>query len=71
MYEYKSVAVSIHEESKGIKVMKTIVDRINLEKLDELINAWAAEGWELVTHSAVVDTVVARVNIIVTFRRAK
>ena len=72
MFEYKSEMLGIHEESKGrLRIVKTIVDRVDIAKLDELINARAAEGWELVTHSAVVDAVAARVNVIVTFRREK
>ncbi|MCL2856286.1 MAG: DUF4177 domain-containing protein [Oscillospiraceae bacterium] len=71
MFEYKSVALSIHKEMKGLKLVKTIVDHVDTAKLDELINKQATEGWELVAHSSVVDTVIGRVNAIVTFRRPK
>jgi len=71
MYEYKSEALMIHKQSKGLKIVKSITEHIDTEKLDELINSQAAQGWELVTHSSVVDNVIARVNTIVTFRRPK
>lgn len=71
MFEYKSEVLSIQMKPKGIKVVKTIVDLVDTAKLDKLINEKAAEGWELVTHSSIVDTIVGHINTIVTFRRAK
>ena len=69
MFEYKSEIVSA--QPKGLKLAKTIVDHADLSRLDELINAQAADGWELVTHSTLVDTVMGHINVIATFRRAK
>ena len=71
MFEYKSEILSIQVESKGFKIVKTIVDHVETTKLDELINKQAEEGWELVAHSAMVDNAFGRVNIIVSFRRAR
>ena len=71
MFEYKSELLSVQVKMKGLKIVATIIDHIDLEKLDELINERAEEGWELVTHSSIADIVVGRVNTIVTFRREK
>ena len=72
MYEYKSEIVSIIPESKGkIKFVMSVADYTELAKFDELINSHAAEGWELATHSAIVDATVGRINILATFRRQK
>ena len=71
MFEYKSEKVNILIPSKGIKIVKNIVDDVDTKILDELINSQAAEGWELVTHSSMVDPVTARINMIVTFRKEK
>jgi len=71
MYEYKSEVLSINKEHKGIKFVKTVIDNLDKDKLDELINARAAEGWELVTHSSLVDNALGRVSTIVTFRRPR
>ena len=71
MFEYKSEMLSVQTEFKGFKMVKTIVDHVDTAKLDELINKRAEEGWELVTHSSIVDTTFAHINTIVTFRRAK
>jgi len=51
--------------------VETIINNVDIVKLDELINKRAAEGRELVTHSARVDNVATQVNIIATFRRPK
>jgi len=71
VFEYKSELLSVQVKMKGLKIVATIIDHIDLEKLDELINERAEEGWELVTHSSIADIVVGRVNTIVTFRREK
>ena len=71
MFEYKSEIVDIKTASKGIKFVKTVTDLAETAKLDELLNKQAAEGWELVTHSVMVDNTVARIKAVVTFRRAK
>jgi len=71
MFEYKSEVLSVTKASKGFKIVKTIVDHVEVEKLDDLINTQAEEGWELVTHSSMVDTVTGSVNMVVTFRKPK
>jgi len=71
MYEYKTEVLDMRKESKGLKVIKTILDHIDTSKLDDFLNAQAAGGWELVCHSTAVDAVIGRVNAVVTLRRAK
>jgi hypothetical protein len=71
MFEYKSEILRINIDYKGIKLVKTIVDHVDTTKFDELINARAAEGWELVAYSAVADNVIGRINALVTFRKEK
>jgi hypothetical protein len=69
MFEYQSEI--IHIGPKGFKFVKTVVNHADIAKLDELIAKRAAEGWELVTYSSMVDNVVGCINIIVTFKRTK
>jgi len=72
MYEYKSEVLRVNQASKkGIKIVSSMVDHVDTAKLDSLINKRAEEGWELVTYCAMVDNFVARVNVIITFRKPK
>jgi hypothetical protein len=71
MFEYKSEVLRINADYKGVRFVKTVVDHVNTAKLDELINARAAEGWELVAYSVVSDTFIGRINAIVTFKKEK
>ena len=71
MFEYKSEILNISPKLKGLKIVKYVIDHADTAKLDRLIAERAAEGWELVAHSSIVDIVTARFNMIVTFKRAK
>jgi len=73
MFEYKSEIVSLkQEQEKKIKIVLTANQVLDTTKLDELINAQAADGWDLVTHSISTDgNMVADIMAVVTFRRPK
>ena len=54
MLEYKSEVVNINfATSKVLKAFGIYYRGADIEKLDNLINERASEGWELVTHSLI------------------
>ena len=67
MYIYKSEVIDT-EMKWGLKDSASAKD---VEKLDELINKKAEEGWELVEYSYMSNAFGARSAILVTFRKKK
>jgi len=69
MYEYKSevfkASIKFGEVKKGSARGK------DLDKLDEIINQQAAEGWELAFQSIALDSTLAQHKILLTFRKPK
>ena len=70
MYEYKSEVfkMSIRTASAGAKSPNKTE---NLEKLNNLINGYAANGWELAFQSMAMDDTLMRYSILLTFKRSK
>ncbi|WP_429957739.1 DUF4177 domain-containing protein [Enterococcus sp. AZ196] len=52
-----------------MKWFKDSANREDLERLDDLINSRANEGWEFVTHSYMPNVTATRSAILVTFRK--
>ena len=59
---------SVRNVSEMVKDSANIED---LERLDDLINSRANEGWEFVTHSYMPNVIATRSAILVTFRKEK
>lgn len=66
MYEYKTELLNTR-----IKFLTNSADLKDIEKLDELINRRASEGWELVTYSYMVNSDNLKSVFSVTFKREK
>jgi len=66
MYEYKTELLNTR-----IKFLTNSADLKDIEKLDELINIRASEGWELVTYSYMVNSDNLKSVFSVTFKREK
>ena len=64
-YEYKSEVL----ETTLKWGFKDSANKRDLENLDNLINNWANEGWEFVTHSYMANVISSRSAILVTFRK--
>ena len=67
MYIYKSEVIDT-ETKWGLKDSASQKD---VEKLDELINKKAEEGWELVEYSYMSNAFGARSAILITFKKKK
>lgn len=67
MYTYKSEVIDT-EVKWGFKDSASQKD---VEKLDELINQRAEEGWELVEYSYMANAFGSRSAILITFKKAK
>lgn|GEM_PF-709794 len=66
IYEYKS------ELWKGsISWVSDKPKTKDVEKMDEFINAWASEGWELVSNSFLTNPFSATKATLLTFRRER
>ena len=75
MFGYKSLAISFQSQAqpnKGVKKMFFTEEKtvgIEIEKLDELINEQALDGWELVAYAPVSSP--EHVTFVVTFKKTK
>ena len=67
MFEYKSEIV----KAVGFKLFSTKASECDMGVLDDVVNARAAEGWELVTYVYSSSPIEAGARFIVTFKRAK
>jgi len=65
MFEYESEILKT-----TLKWLKDSANEKDLASLDKLINERAADGWELVTYSYMVNVFAPRSAILVTFKRA-
>ena len=70
MFEYKSEVfkMSSRTSSAGAKSPNKIDV---LDKLNQLINNYAANGWELVSQSMALDDSLMRYSVLLTFKRPK
>jgi len=70
MFEYKSEVfkMSSRTSSAGVKNAKKADE---LDKLNQLINSYAAEGWELANQSMALDDTLMRYSVLLTFRKSK
>ena len=70
MFEYRSEVykMSTGTSSAGIKKPKKLED---LNNLNQLINSYAADGWELVGQSMAMDDTLMRYSVLLTFKRQK
>jgi hypothetical protein len=66
MFEYKSEVIET-----SVKWVRDSASAEDVEKLDELINKRAGEGWEFAGHSYMANVTAARSAILVTFRKEK
>ena len=66
MYEYKSEILD-----KGIRWVRGRASESDASGLDELLNARAAEGWELSAYAYTTEIVNVSAAMLVTFRRLK
>jgi len=71
MYEYKYKSEVFKASAKFGEVKKGTTRGKDLDKLDELINQQAAEGWELAFQSIALDATLAQHKILLTFRKPK
>jgi len=70
MLEYRSEVfkMSIRTSSAGAKSPKKTDE---LDKLNSLINSYAADGWELAFQSMAMDDTLMRYSVLLTFIRDK
>ena len=66
MFEYKTELLD-----SRVKWFTDSADEKDIEKLDELLNERAADGWELVTYSYMTNVFGAKSVFAITFRRQK
>jgi len=66
MYEYRSELLN-----KGIRWVRGRASESDASGLDELLNARAAEGWELMSYAYTTEIVNVSAAMLVTFRRVK
>ena len=66
MWTYRSEVLET-----SVKWFKDSANIEDLERLDDLINSRANEGWEFVTHSYMPNVIATRSSILVTFRKEK
>lgn len=66
MWTYKSEVLET-----SVKWFKDSASSEDLERLEDLINHRAKEGWELVTHSYMANVLATRSAILITFRKEK
>jgi hypothetical protein len=64
VYEYRSEIIET-----GVKWFKDSANYGDVDRMDDLINNRAEEGWELVCHSYMVNVFSARSSILLTFKR--
>ena len=67
MYIYKSEVI----ETETKWGFKDSASQNDVDKLDELINSKAEEGWELVSHSYMTNQFAPKSAILVTFKKKK
>lgn len=67
MFEYKSELL----DSRVKWGFNDSADEKDIEKLDQLINERASEGWELVTYSYMTNNTGVKSTFVITFRRKK
>ena len=67
MFEYKSEIVM----ADGFKLFSTKASECDMKILDDVINARAAEGWELANYIYSSSPLEAGARFIVTFKKAK
>jgi len=70
MYEYKTEILQVSKRGFVVASQKTLEEDVAV--LDDLINAKAADGWELVTYLFTdVNLYAKATGILVTFRKQK
>ena len=64
LYTYKSEILTV-----GMKWLSDKASKQDIEKLDELLNERASEGWELVTYDYMATSTQLRGAFVITFRK--
>jgi len=70
MFEYKTEVfkMSTRVSSAGVKNSKKTEE---LDSLNQLLNSYASNGWELVSQSMAMDDSLMRYSVLLTFKRVK
>ena len=66
MYQYKTELLTV-----STKVLSNKANENDCDELDELLNARAKEGWELVTYDYMATSTQIKGAFVITFRKEK